>query len=95
MGRPRKAPTVQARIARFADDELTILVDKLLQDVDFKASPVDVLGALVIAGRGLPLPIVRELVTLYIKRERAEAAKLGGIVETSGNAETGSEGLSS
>lgn len=75
MGRPRKAPTVQVRIAKFADDELGILVDKLLEDADFKASPVDVLGALVIAGRALPAPIVRELVTLYIGRERQEAAK--------------------
>jgi hypothetical protein len=78
MGRPRKAPTVQARIAKFADDELTVLVDKLLEDVDFKASPVDVLGALVIAAQGLPPAIVRELVTLYVRRERAEAAKLAG-----------------
>ncbi len=78
MGRPRKAPTTQVRIAKFADVELGVLVDKLHEDIDFKASPVDVLGALVIAARGLPLTVVRELVTLYVSRERAEAAKLGG-----------------
>lgn len=76
MGRPRKSPTTQARIAKFVGDELTILVDRLLKDADFKASPVDVLGALVIAARGLPPTVVRELVDLYVKREQAEAAKV-------------------
>jgi hypothetical protein len=76
MGRPRKAPTVQVRIARFADDELDVLVDRLHVHVDYKASPVDVLGALVLAGRALPPTVMRELVALYIRREREEAAKL-------------------
>lgn len=76
MGRPRKAPTTQVRLAEFAAEDLGILVDKLLQDIHFRASPVDVLGALVIAGGSLPPTVLRELVTLYVQREREEAAKL-------------------
>lgn len=71
MGRPRKAGTTHVRIAEFASDELGLFVNDLRDQIKLKASPVDVLGALVIAGRGLPPTVMRELVELY----KAEASK--------------------
>jgi hypothetical protein len=61
---------------KFANDELGALVDALYTDINFEVSPADLLGALVTAGRRLPPAVVRELVGLYIERERAEVAKL-------------------
>lgn len=74
MARPRKAPTKQARIARFAESELQQLVDKLLTERGFKASAPDVLGALILAARRLPPDVVIALLPAYIERERAESA---------------------
>jgi hypothetical protein len=52
-------------MAEFAKAELDQFVDKLRNETKTKASPVDVLGALVWAARGLPPRIVRELVDIY------------------------------
>jgi hypothetical protein len=66
----RKAARQHVWLAKFANAELNNLVDVLYTEIDFEASPADVLGALVIAGRDLPPTVVRELVGLYIARER-------------------------
>ena len=70
MGRPRKAPTEQTRIAVFAKDELEVLVDSLYQDADFDTNAVTLLGALVLAARQLPLEVVVALVPAYVRREK-------------------------
>jgi hypothetical protein len=54
-----------------AKAELDEFVDKLRAEIKLKVSPVDVVGALVIAGRSLPPTVVRELVDMY----NEEAAK--------------------
>lgn len=71
MGRPRKPPTEQARIAQFAYRELHELVDDLNLRLRFSAEAPDVLGALVLAARRLPLEVVRELMPDYVARSRA------------------------
>jgi hypothetical protein len=74
MGRPRKAPTTQARIAEFAHEELEVLVDTLQTEAHFETSAVTMLGALVLAARRLPLEIVKALVPAYLEREQAVLA---------------------
>ena len=75
MARPRKAPTKQARVAIFAHHELDVLVDNLYQERDFNVSPPDMLGALILAARRLPLEVVEALVPAYVARERLEAER--------------------
>jgi len=76
MARPRKAPTDQQRMAEFAIAELNDLVNTLGQERDFVVSAPDLLGALVLFGRLLPPEVVVALVGPYVKRERAEIARL-------------------
>jgi hypothetical protein len=71
MGNRPKAPSDQARLAVFAIAALREFVDKYRAETKTTASPVDVLGALVLAGRDLPVGVVRELVDIY----NTEAAK--------------------
>jgi hypothetical protein len=80
MARPRKAPTTHARLAQFANEELQLIVNGLHSERDFKTSAPDVLGALVLAARGLPLELVEALIPAYVARERAEEASLGTAV---------------
>jgi hypothetical protein len=78
MARPRKAPTEQQRITRFAQRELEVLVDILVARVRGVPGPnptaPDVLGALVIAARALPPDVIEALLPAYEERERAELA---------------------
>ena len=76
MGRRRKAPRKQTWVAIFAEAELKILVDKLKAMPEVSATPSDVLGALVMAARDIPLPVLRELLALYEVQDEAEVAKL-------------------
>jgi hypothetical protein len=75
MPRARKSPTEQARIASFANEELQQLVDALYTQLNFKVSAPDMLGALVLAARRLPLEVVESLLPTYVAREREERAK--------------------
>jgi hypothetical protein len=75
MARPRKAATKQARIAIFAHDELDVLVDNLNRHRNFNVSPPDMLGALILAARRLPLEVVEALVPAYVARERTEVER--------------------
>jgi len=80
MARPAKAPQTERKIAIFADAELKVLVNKLRTTLtDFDATAVDVLGALVIAARGLPPTVVRELVALYEEEAKGHTPGNGGI----------------
>jgi hypothetical protein len=78
MARPVKAPTGQQRIPQFVRRELKILVDILTDRVQGESGPnptaPDVLGALVLAARGLPPDVIEALLTAYEERERAELA---------------------
>lgn len=79
MARPRKAPTEQTRIATFAKSELDVLVDVLRRRASEAAAPTapDVLGALIIAARGLPPDVVEALLPAYGERQREEVERLG------------------
>jgi hypothetical protein len=57
-------------VALFAQDELGVLVDKLDQDLGFTATAPDLVGALILAARRLPVEVVRELMPAYKRRER-------------------------
>jgi hypothetical protein len=74
MARPRNAPRTHARVAEFANTELNLIVNDLLEKRNFKTSAPEVLGALILAARGLPLEIVQALVPSYLERERKELA---------------------
>lgn len=67
MGRRPKPATRQARLPAFVRVELDDFVDELKKEVKLQGNAVDVLGALVLAGRGLPPTVVRELVDIYKK----------------------------
>ncbi len=72
MPRPPQAPQKNRKIAVFADAQLEIVVHNLRSTLEgFDATPVDVLGALVIAARDLPPTVVRELVALYNEEAKA------------------------
>jgi hypothetical protein len=76
MPRPRKAPSKHATIAIFAHEELEVLVHQLNTERDFNVTAPDMLGALVLAGRSLPLDVVQALVPAYVAREREELVKV-------------------
>lgn len=62
-------------MAGFAQGELNELVDELEREIHFHTEAPDLLGALVLAARRLPLEVVRELMPAYVERARAELDK--------------------
>jgi hypothetical protein len=74
MARPRNAPRTHARVAEFANDELQLIVNDLLREKKFRTSAPELLGALILAARRLPLDVVQALVPAYVEREQRELA---------------------
>ena len=72
MARPQKPDGYQQRIARFARRDLVELVDELGEEFGSRPDPSDLVGALIIAARRLPLEIVRDLMPAYARRQKEE-----------------------
>jgi hypothetical protein len=75
MARP-DIPRIPTQVAVFVRDELNELVDDLYTHGKVKTTNQDVVGALVVAARQLPVEVVVALLAAYVGRENAEAAKL-------------------
>lgn len=63
VGAPRKALRTKVDLAIFVQEELRVF--RTENPGLFKGSPVDLLGALALAGTRLPPAVVRELVEIY------------------------------
>lgn len=84
MARPRKPPSNHARLPQWAKAELQLLVNDLYTEKDFKTDGSDLLAALILAARRLPLDVVQALIPAYIERERAELEKASEEAEKAG-----------
>jgi hypothetical protein len=82
MARPRKAPREHVWLATFAKEELGVLVHDLYMERDFPVEAPDLLGALVLAARGLPLEVAQALMPPYVAREREVMQKAAGEAST-------------